>query len=241
MTEFTLILLKLVVAHLVGDFVLQPSLWVKNKEEKKIKSIYLYVHVLLHGLLVYLFLGQWNQLFIPVLIIAIHYTIDVIKLYQKKTMTWFVLDQLAHFVSIFIIWAMFYHQFETVKQLFTGLLNDAKFWTVLFGYILILHPVSIVMYQLTKKWHGDINEQKDASLKDAGKWIGMLERVLVLTFILIHQFSAIGFLLAAKSIFRFGDLTQKKDRKLTEYILIGTLLSFTITIFIGILLKFLIL
>ncbi|TVR27761.1 MAG: DUF3307 domain-containing protein, partial [Balneolaceae bacterium] len=39
--------------------------------------------------------------------------------------------------------------------------------------------------------------------------------------------------LAAKSIFRFGDLTRSKDRKLTEYILVGTLLSFLIAIATG--------
>jgi hypothetical protein len=41
------------------------------------------------------------------------------------------------------------------------------------------------------------------------------------------------FLLAAKSIFRFGDLKKVKDRKLTEYVLIGTLLSFGIAILVG--------
>ncbi len=43
-----------------------------------------------------------------------------------------------------------------------------------------------------------------------------------------------GFLIAAKSIFRFGDLSKAKDRKLTEYILIGTLLSFGIAIACGV-------
>lgn len=37
---------------------------------------------------------------------------------------------------------------------------------------------------------------------------------------------AVGFLLAAKSVFRFGDLRDDQDRKRTEYVLIGTLLSF---------------
>jgi hypothetical protein len=50
-------------------------------------------------------------------------------------------------------------------------------------------------------------------------------------------FDAIGFLLAAKSIFRFGDLKEAKDRKLTEYVLIGTLLSFGIALLIGLLVK----
>ncbi len=61
----------------------------------------------------------------------------------------------------------------------------------------------------------------------------MLERLLVFSFILLNQWEAIGFLLAAKSVFRFGDLTNAKDRQLTEYILIGTLLSFGIAIIIS--------
>jgi hypothetical protein len=41
---------------------------------------------------------------------------------------------------------------------------------------------------------------------------------------------AVGFLLAAKSVFRFGDLKDDHDRMRTEYVLIGTLLSFGIAI-----------
>ena len=48
------------------------------------------------------------------------------------------------------------------------------------------------------------------------------------------QFAGIGFLVATKTIFRFGDLTSSKDRKLTEYILIGTLLSFGLAIIFGV-------
>jgi Flp pilus assembly pilin Flp len=62
---------------------------------------------------------------------------------------------------------------------------------------------------------------------------------LILTFILIKQFEAIGFLLAAKSVFRFGDLKDESDRKRTEYILVGTLISFTITIGLGLVIGFL--
>jgi hypothetical protein len=43
----------------------------------------------------------------------------------------------------------------------------------------------------------------------------------------------IGFLLAAKSVFRFGELTKAKEVKITEYVLIGALSSFTIAILIG--------
>jgi hypothetical protein len=72
-------------------------------------------------------------------------------------------------------------------------------------------------------------------LNNAGKYIGILERIFIFTFVIMGKWEGIGFLLAAKSIFRFGDLKESKDRKLTEYILIGTLLSFGIAIAVGML------
>jgi hypothetical protein len=65
---------------------------------------------------------------------------------------------------------------------------------------------------------------------NAGLYIGMLERLFVFTFIILNHWEGIGFLLAAKSVFRFGDLSNANDRKLTEYVLIGTLISFAFAI-----------
>lgn len=67
----------------------------------------------------------------------------------------------------------------------------------------------------------------------------MLERLLILLFVLIGQWAGVGFLLAAKSIFRFGDLNEAQDRKLTEYIMIGTLLSFGIAMLGALVLRWL--
>jgi hypothetical protein len=61
-----------------------------------------------------------------------------------------------------------------------------------------------------------------------------MERLFVFTFVVMGRWEGIGFLMAAKSIFRFGDLKEAKDRKLTEYILIGTLLSFGIAMALGV-------
>lgn len=83
------------------------------------------------------------------------------------------------------------------------------------------------------KWSNSINESNKSSLSNAGKYIGMLERIFVFVFVVTGRWEGIGFLLTAKSVFRFGDLKESKDRKLTEYILIGTLLSFGIAIATG--------
>src|SRR5690606_965836 len=85
----------------------------------------------------------------------------------------------------------------------------------------------------TMEKQGEVLFTDEESLIKAGRFIGVLERIFVFLFVIIDHWEAIGFLLAAKSIFRFGDLRQGKDRKLTEYVLIGTLLSFGISILIG--------
>jgi hypothetical protein len=94
-------------------------------------------------------------------------------------------------------------------------------------------PVSIFMKVIFLKWNIAKLTEGNKSLKDAGKYIGVLERVLVFVFVILDHWEAVGFLITAKSVFRFGDLTATKQRKLTEYVLIGTLISFGIAILTG--------
>ena len=52
------------------------------------------------------------------------------------------------------------------------------------------------------------------SLKNAGTYIGIFERSLILIFILVHQFAAVGFLLASKSILKIRERSlMKKEEK----------------------------
>ena len=94
-------------------------------------------------------------------------------------------------------------------------------------------PTSILMKTIFSKWNISKLTKDNESLKDAGKYIGVLERLLVFIFIVVGHWEAVGFLITAKSVFRFGDLTATKERKLTEYILIGTFLSFGIAIVVS--------
>ena len=234
---FVPVLIRLFIAHFLADFLMQPTKWVGHKEKHRIKSKFLYIHVFVHGLLTYVLIGNWSDVTLPILVMCIHFLIDIIKLYQKQNVKWFLLDQLFHLISILILWILYFDQILTCYYLFFYMLNGPQFWIRVLGYVLILNPTAILISHLTKNWRKEIGNEEEEGLADAGKWIGMLERVLILTFILINQFAFVGFLLAAKSIFRFGDLKGKKSRKLTEYVLIGTLLSFTITIFVGLMMN----
>ncbi|KFF06199.1 DUF3307 domain-containing protein [Flavobacterium reichenbachii] len=234
-----ILFVKLLLAHLLGDFIWQPNSWVADKEIKKHKSIYLYFHILLHGILAAVLAGEIQ--FIPyALIIAVtHGIIDVIKLnFQKKETkrTWFVLDQIAHLVIL--IGVVFLYENQTINLLWFG----SQFWIFITGLLFITKPTSIFIKTIISIWSPENNESHtDNSLASAGNYIGILERLFVFGFILTGHFEAIGFLLAAKSIFRFGDLNEAKERKLTEYVLIGTLISFGIAIITGLVVQALLL
>jgi hypothetical protein len=109
-------------------------------------------------------------------------------------------------------------------------LNNESIWIYTIALLFLTQVSGIVIQVLMSKWSKSIDKNDEASLDNAGKYIGILERLFVFTFVITGNWEAIGFLIAAKSVFRFGDLKESKDRKLTEYILIGTLLSFAIAI-----------
>ncbi len=78
---------------------------------------------------------------------------------------------------------------------------------------------------------------KSQGLKNAGEWVGYLERALVYVLIILDLSNVLGFVVAAKSIARFEEL---KDRKFSEYFLVGTLASITWAIAIAGLIRYLI-
>jgi hypothetical protein len=230
-----LLFLKILLTHILGDFVFQPEKWVKNKEEKKVKSIKLYFHISVHAILLLLVL-QFNlqEYWLGFLFIIVsHYLIDILKLYLQKKKTkrvWFFIDQISH-ISILFLVSLLYADFTfSIKNS----INEKNLLLLIFT-LLVSFVSAIIIKIIITQWNPESKKENDDSLAKAGRYIGILERLFVFTFVITNHWEAIGFLLAAKSVFRFGDLTESKDRKLTEYILIGTLLSFGLAIFLGVL------
>jgi len=229
-----IVFVQLLLAHLIGDFILQPTSWVEDKEKKKHRSVYLYLHTVIHGILAWLLVGQYAFGGYALTLAVSHGIIDFLKLYFQKKKTkrnWFSIDQLLHLMVI--IGITFWYTESRID--FNGFEN--QFWILLTGLVLLTTPTSIIIKNIISIWTPE-NKTKDKSLQNAGNYIGILERLFIFCFILTNHFEAIGFLLAAKSIFRFGDLKEAKDRKLTEYVLIGTLLSFGIALLIGLLTQY---
>jgi hypothetical protein len=228
-----ILLLKLVLAHLLGDFLLQPVSWVNVKEALKIRAWPLYLHVLIHGCLIMFFVSDFHFWPWALLLTGIHFLIDTLKLYLQTKNTRriaFFADQAAHLLSILLVWVAKEHFSIDPEHINIG------FVLFLITCIYFLtQPVSLAIAIIISKWTPKTGDSSDDSLQNAGKYIGYLERLLVFIFITSNHWEAVGFLITAKSVFRFGDLTAARDRKLTEYVLIGTLLSFGIAIIAGLL------
>jgi hypothetical protein len=230
-----ILLTKLLLAHIIGDFFLQPIDWVKEKEKKKIKSPKLYFHVAIHIALLFIIL--WDLSLWPIILIigGLHLIIDAFKLIVQKNKTkrlMFFLDQVLHVAVIVTTYIIYTKSSLDINDIFSE--QNLLLITCL---AFLTRPVSIIMKTIFTKWNITILTENNESLKDAGEYIGILERLLVFIFIITNHWEAVGFLITAKSVFRFGDLKESKHRKLTEYILIGTLISFGIAIAVGLLFK----
>ncbi|VVB93268.1 Uncharacterised protein [uncultured archaeon] len=227
----TSLLIRLIISHLVTDFLFQSDSWVKQRFNNGWFSKHLYVHGIIGGVLAYFFSGLWSYTWIPVAVGFTHIIIDGIKIKHEDNLQSFLADQFAHFIILLGVWLLIINpkteDLEVLKQFF---LPGIKIWVIIGAYFVIIWPGSVLISKITDKWREDIFEKEDSSrsLEKAGRWIGILERFLILTFVLLQQYAAIGFLVAAKSIFRFSE-----SRKAGEYVLIGTLLSFTIAIIVG--------
>lgn len=241
------LILKLCLCHILGDFVMQPTKWVEKRPANPLKFKYLYYHIVVHLLLLLLFFfNQMGTVWLGVLLITIsHLGIDLIKIYCEKNtqinkFVLFITDQLLHFVVIALVVNIYFPY-----SLRSDLILSDKALLILLSLLLISSVAPIFLRIFFSRWSKSMlndaytpeENLKTESLQDAGKYIGILERLLIVIFININFSEGIGYLLAAKSIFRFGDLTNSKEKKLTEYILIGTFMSFAIAIIIGYLLK----
>ena len=222
---------KLFLAHLIGDFLLQPNKWVVHKEVNKIKSRYLYIHALVHFVVAMLLLWDFDKWKLVLIITLFHYLIDTLKLYitpyfKNKVIPFFAY-QVLHIVVLYC--CSFHANIWEQTQMLIKQLD----WSLITSLVFVGYPASIIMAKLLEGMSQQI-ALDHKSLPNAGKYIGIIERLFVLVFIILGRWEAIGLLITAKSVFRFNDLKESNSRKLTEYILIGTLLSFGLAMTTGI-------
>jgi hypothetical protein len=118
--------------------------------------------------------------------------------------------------------------------------NAFEICLIVTGLLLVLNESNFVirylfnLFKLFPLMKEDASEELDQSEYNAGRIIGMLERILIFFFVLSNQFTAIGLVIAAKGFTRFKELD---DRKFAEYVLVGTFLSAIFSVAIAVIIK----
>ncbi len=226
-------LIKIILAHLLTDFILQPNAWINERRQKHFKSGKLYLHGLLTAAIAWMLIG-WNYWAAALVILVTHIGIDGWKSYKKDTVLIFLADQLLHVGVILALFCYTFNRWDIFPQVWQKMNQTENFWILLTAFVFLTLPAGIFIGQLTKHWREKI---KDAEgLANAGKWIGISERIIILIFVLLNQYSAIGLLIAAKGIIRFNEKDRPEAK--TEYLVIGTLISMGISIITGLLINY---
>jgi hypothetical protein len=241
----------LVFAHVIGDFYVQTNTIAEKKKQQ-------FLLVLLHGLFYWI---VTLAVIIPVmskelvmfgsLSAVVHIVIDIIKYFYiskraKKRFqipgierNIFFFDQALHLLGIALIAYFYVIQGNTISvhNIFEQFLQTMGMspkslltWAVVLS---VIHKpaniaISLLLTPYKPKEKDDVSNLMD---KKAGRFIGTLERVIIIFLIFLKQYSAIGLVLTAKSIARYDKIT--KDPAFSEYYLLGTLLSTLFVIFIS--------
>ena len=207
--------------HSLADFLMQSDEMVRQKARPRV--------LLLHVLIVTAV--SWAALGLPLapllmLVIALgHFAIDWLKLrHGSGSFGPFVIDQAAHLAVIVL-----------AATLFPGAWA-AGLWANAPGpFALLPQAMALGAGFVFTVWGGDyatralmadLQPPDPSSLPRGGRLIGRLERAMILMLVIAGQPDGIGFLIAAKSLLRFNDLARDQDRRVSEYVIIGTLASF---------------
>ncbi len=198
----------LLFAHALADFILQTNWMAAHKRH----PVALSVHAL--SVLATAAAGTGSASPWLVALTAAHITIDLAKsFWPKRGVAPFLVDQAAHLATLLALAPLLppglWQPYPTVAPLMA----------LAAGAILSTRAGGFAVGLLMEPWIASA----PAGLPGGGRMIGLLERGLIFALILTDQAGGIGYLVAAKSVLRFGAVSN--EGKLSEYVIIGTLAS----------------
>lgn len=244
----SVIFLILLTAHLVGDFVLQTAAQVAGKRAGKPKAFLKHgvTHGITSALLLLVFapeLGSWRTLAILLLLVAGHLALDGCKewiglRWPARSVILFLSDQIAHVLLLLLVAGALARTFpHSVLPTISAwlilhrqalLVTAAIYLMVVFGcgYLiqLALAPFRAEPGAATPEPDqaaATPGDEHRPGMRNAGMYIGWLERAIILTAIAAGAPTLVGLVIAAKAIIRFGE----GQTAFAEYFLLGTFLS----------------
>lgn len=242
--------LILILGHLVADFLLQSDALVQQKRGGSFAAY------LKHGLAHALSTMAAAAIFAPVLlrsagfyfavaaVCVFHLLIDFAKIALTRSqmiadgLRAFLADQGLHALIIAGTAMVYTHtSIGAVWDSLAGIqAQRLKILAVLIIYLIAVvgsgYAIRYLLRPLLRRLPALPGESTE-ELRNAGLYIGWLERLLVLTAVVLRSPATVGLVLTAKSIVRYPEI---KSGRFAEYFLIGTLLSILLALLGGILL-----
>lgn len=235
--------LLLIFSHVLSDFLIQNNKTISLKKQNKWINIGYFRHfieVLLPMMLLYLIFDFQNTTILIFSVSGIHLFIDFFKkiitnsVKDKNKYKIFILDQMLHIASIFLLIYYLPKPKSININYYIFLISNSEYfkfvivliYVVIFGGYLIQSFLAGLRLSPIKSTDLILSESNVRN-PNMGRYIGMLERFILLFLMLNGQYAGVGLVLITKSIARFKQLENKE---FAEYYLIGSLLSIAITI-----------
>lgn len=233
-----LIFLQLYLAHLAADFLLQPDLIARNKRKPSALAAHAGIHVA-SACVVVNFGVNGRVLLTVVMASVIHVLLDYLKA-RLSDDGWlaFTVDQGAHLVVVALasMWLTASSWVGTVEVLRVAGQNK-RLYLYLCAYVGVVFGGGYFVHKVTHSFLDKIQVNiavLKPGLPNAGKYIGWVERFLILTFVIGGYGEAVGLLLAAKALARYPEIKEDTKGHFAEYFLIGTLTSVGLALIAGI-------
>lgn len=229
-------LLILGIGHTAGDFYLQSQKMAEEKD-KCFKGVL--IHSLEYAAVMCAAtfpVFDWNLLLGAMGLSFSHFLIDAVKYLllkkgkAKKSAGLFIYDQAAHIACIFAA-AYFLYNASVSAAVIPPIAHVLDTFEVskialarwILALMLVHMPANILIQSILKENRGGLKTESESDDNKAGRKIGTIERLIMLLFISMDQYTAMGVVLTAKSIARYDRIS--KDQGFAEYYLLGTLLS----------------
>lgn len=229
-------LLILGTGHLLGDFYLYNEKNVKHRSQQYKYMLLRCVMYYIAALLVILPVFSVDLLLAVTCFAVTHFVVDtieyliLIKKKMKNDVRFFLADQCIHVICICAfaymmnVWNFSIGHIKVIEGIIAAFGCNMENMARWLNALLFIHrPVNIFI----QKFLEDYKPRGEAAIikadNKAGRQIGTIERMIMLIFLAMNQYTAIGFVLTAKSIARYDKIT--KDEKFAEYYLLGTLIS----------------
>ena len=236
MTASGTLLALLVAGHVLVDFAFQTRRMVEGKGRFGWLALHAVLVAIVQAAVALPFLSLRAVPLILGLAIT-HAAIDRLKAATARPsgLGPFLADQAAHLVALILVWLLWTPAPVWPAPLYPVFGAMVGTWSM----VAVLAAAyafngnggaAIVAAVLARHRLDEVTDGITEEERSRGRTIGILERVILLTLVIVGQWGALGFVIAAKSIARFKDLDH---RDFSERYLIGTLASVLVAIASG--------